>query len=45
MLDHATGFVAGETAVLGNNISILHGVTLGGSGKEAATATRKSAMA
>ena len=23
MLDHATGFVAGETAVLGNNISIL----------------------
>ena len=34
MLDHATGFAAGETAVLGNNISILHGVTLGGSGKE-----------
>lgn len=34
MLDHATGFVAGETARLGNNISILHGVTLGGSGKE-----------
>lgn len=34
MLDHATGFVVGETAVLGNNISILHGVTLGGSGKE-----------
>lgn len=34
MLDHATGFVAGETAVLSNNISILHGVTLGGSGKE-----------
>ena len=32
MLDHATGFVAGETAVLGYNISILHGVTLGGSG-------------
>ncbi|MDO5639950.1 MAG: serine O-acetyltransferase, partial [Neisseria sp.] len=34
MLDHATGFVVGETAVLGNDISILHGVTLGGSGKE-----------
>lgn len=34
MLDHATGFVAGETAVLGNDISILHGVTLGGSGKD-----------
>ncbi len=34
MLDHATGFVVGETATLGNDISILHGVTLGGSGKE-----------
>ncbi len=34
MLDHGKGFVVGETAVLGNNISILHGVTLGGSGKE-----------
>ncbi|MBQ9619522.1 MAG: serine O-acetyltransferase [Neisseriaceae bacterium] len=35
MLDHGTGLVVGETAVLGDNISILHGVTLGGSGKEA----------
>lgn len=34
MLDHGTGLVVGETAVLGDNISILHGVTLGGSGKE-----------
>lgn len=34
MLDHGTGFVVGETAVIGNNVSILHGVTLGGSGKE-----------
>ena len=33
-LDHATGFVVGETAVIGNNVSILHAVTLGGSGKE-----------
>lgn len=33
MLDHATGVVIGETAVLGDNCSILHGVTLGGSGK------------
>lgn len=33
-LDHATGFVAGETAVVGNNVSILHAVTLGGNGKE-----------
>ncbi|MCB1505974.1 MAG: serine O-acetyltransferase [Hyphomicrobiaceae bacterium] len=33
MLDHATGFVVGETAVIGDNCSFLHGVTLGGSGK------------
>ena len=32
MLDHATGVVIGETAVIGNNVSILHGVTLGGTG-------------
>src|SRR4029079_7713151 len=34
MIDHATGIVIGETAVVGNNCSFLHGVTLGGSGKE-----------
>lgn len=33
MLDHATGFVAGETAVIGDHVSILQGVTLGGTGK------------
>jgi serine O-acetyltransferase len=33
-LDHATGLVIGETAVIGDNVSILHGVTLGGTGKE-----------
>ncbi|MCH9764576.1 MAG: serine O-acetyltransferase [Alphaproteobacteria bacterium] len=33
MLDHATGLVVGETAVVGDNCSILHAVTLGGSGK------------
>lgn len=33
MLDHATGFVVGETAVIGDNCSILQGVTLGGTGK------------
>ncbi len=33
MLDHATGFVMGETARIGNNCSILQGVTLGGTGK------------
>ncbi len=33
-LDHATGLVVGATAVVGDNVSILHGVTLGGTGKE-----------
>ena len=34
LLDHATGLVVGETARIGNNVSILHGVTLGGTGNE-----------
>lgn len=34
LLDHATGFVAGETTVVENNVSILHEVTLGGTGKD-----------
>jgi serine O-acetyltransferase len=34
LLDHATGIVIGETAVVEDNVSILHGVTLGGTGKE-----------
>jgi len=36
MLDHATGLVVGETAIVGDQTSILHAVTLGGSGKESA---------
>ncbi len=34
MLDHATSFVAGETSVVEDNVSILHEVTLGGTGNE-----------
>ncbi|MCJ7788477.1 MAG: serine O-acetyltransferase [Methyloceanibacter sp.] len=34
MFDHATGIVVGETAAIGDNCSLLHGVTLGGSGSE-----------
>ena len=34
MIDHATGVVIGETAVIGDGVSLLHGVTLGGTGKE-----------
>jgi len=32
-VDHATGLVVGQTAVIEDNVSILHGVTLGGTGK------------
>ncbi|MGP1676157.1 MAG: serine O-acetyltransferase [Burkholderiales bacterium] len=35
MLDHGTGIVIGETAVIDDDVSVLHGVTLGGTGKEA----------
>ena len=34
MIDHATGVVVGETAVVEDDVSMLHGVTLGGTGKE-----------
>lgn len=34
MLDHATGIVIGETSVVEDDVSILQGVTLGGTGKE-----------
>jgi serine O-acetyltransferase len=33
-LDHATGLVVGQTCVIEDDVSILHGVTLGGTGKE-----------
>jgi serine O-acetyltransferase len=32
MIDHATGVVIGETVVMEDNVSLLHSVTLGGSG-------------
>jgi serine O-acetyltransferase len=34
LMDHATGCVVGETATIGDDVSILQGVTLGGTGKE-----------
>ena len=34
MIDHAHAIVIGETAVVGDNVSMLHSVTLGGTGKE-----------
>ncbi|MGZ2467142.1 serine O-acetyltransferase [Sinorhizobium medicae] len=46
-LDHATGLVVGETAIIGDNVSILHGVTLAPAApaRKAATAIRRSATA
>lgn len=34
LLDHATGIVIGQTSVVGDNVSMLHRVVLGGSGFE-----------
>ncbi|XP_008802857.1 probable serine acetyltransferase 2 isoform X2 [Phoenix dactylifera] len=34
LLDHGTGLVIGETAVVGNCVSLMQGVTLGGTGKQ-----------
>ena len=33
LIDHGTGVVIGETCVIGDSVSILQGVTLGGTGK------------
>ena len=34
LLDHAHGMVVGETAVIEDDVSMLHSITLGGTGKE-----------
>ena len=34
LIDHGTSVVIGETAVVGDDVSMLHEVTLGGTGKE-----------
>ena len=34
LIDHATSVIIGETAVVGDDVSMLHEVTLGGTGKE-----------
>ena len=33
-IDHAQGVVIGETAIIGNNVVMFHGTTLGGTGKD-----------
>ena len=42
-LDHGTGIVVGETAVVGDDVSMLHGVTLGGTGAQRGDRHPKSA--
>ncbi len=45
LLDHATGLVVGETAVIGDNVSILHGVTLVAPARKGRTAIPRLEMA
>lgn len=33
-IDHGTGLVIGQTAIVGSDVTLYHGVTLGGTGKE-----------
>lgn len=33
-IDHGTGVVIGETAIIGDRVTMYHGITLGGTGKE-----------
>jgi len=44
-LDHATGVVIGATAVVEDDVSMLHGVTLGGSGTAAGERHPRCGMA
>jgi serine O-acetyltransferase len=44
-LDHATSLVVGETCVIEDDVSILQGVTLGGTARRPATGTRRSGAA
>lgn len=37
IIDHGTGIVIGETAVIGSNVLIYHGVTLGGTGNDSSS--------
>ncbi|KAL0896644.1 hypothetical protein Bca101_080605 [Brassica carinata] len=41
LLDYATAVVIGETAVIGDNVWILHGVTLGGTEKQCGDDNRR----
>ncbi len=40
-IDHGFGIVIGETAIIGNDVTIYQGVTLGGTGKRKGNVTRR----
>src|SRR5271165_1164914 len=42
-VDHGMGVVIGETTIVGDDVTLYQGVTLGGTGKRAASAIRRSA--
>ena len=42
-IDHGMGVVIGETTEIGDDVLLYQGVTLGGTGNERASATRRSA--
>ena len=44
MFDHATGIVIGETAVVEDDVSVLHSVTLGGTGKAVVTGANRKGV-
>ena len=40
-IDHGMGIVIGETTIIGNNVTIFHGVTLGGLGIPSSASTKR----
>jgi serine O-acetyltransferase len=40
-IDHGTGVVIGQTAIIGNDVTIYHGVTLGGVGRADDTCSKR----
>ena len=39
-IDHGSGVIIGETAIIGDNVTLYQGVTLGGTGKETGSVIR-----
>lgn len=43
-IDHGNGVIIGETAIIGDNVTLYQGVTLGGTGKEQGKDIRRSVI-